>query len=77
MKYKDFVEALILGREIEFELKGSKYFISHDEKNYSIWDEVKLEYIFLGTIDEMLTFEFLENITFNNNFSEFLIKFIL
>lgn len=84
----EFVEAIKLGREIEFNLKGHNYFLQpYYESNNLIAFPIYVLYdcknnhnsisIFSGTKDELLYYQFTNGMTLKNDFHEFSIDWIL
>jgi len=79
MLLDEFIEYIKQGREIEFSYKNSKYFISwcnYELKTYSIYSEKKQKILFEGKLIDLLSYKFLEDDCFNDNFEDFAIEYI-
>ena len=82
IRFSEFRDALDRNQEIEFSLFGRQYFAAPrtdppDEPMYAILDVEKQTWIFEGTIEKMLSFEFDSGKTFSNSFSSLIIAYIL
>ena len=79
----ELVNYLHQGREIEFSIFERSYFMTpvHFEgrsiEKYRIYDNQNLCYIFEGSGQEILEFQFLPNISFKNALSKFTFDYIL
>ncbi len=81
MDLSELKRHLMMGREIEFSLDAHAYFMSYlaniDPNKYYIWDEDKQSNIFEGTLDELLSFCFEDDISFIKDIDKFDFEYIL
>ena len=91
IKLSDLYEALLLGREIEFKLNENDYFLQpyYDDPHindlnyplkyviYDCADKKNVSKVFIGTIDNVLKYNFLSKFSLINNFEKFTIEYIL
>ncbi len=80
--FSEFRDALDRNQEIEFSLSGRQYFAAPrtdppEEQMYAILDVEKQAWIFEGTLEKMMSFEFDGGKTLGKNFSSFIIAYIL
>lgn len=83
MTLLELVNYLNQGREIEFSIFEHSYFLTPvclegwPVGKYRIYDNQKHCYIFEGSNQEILAFDFLANISFKNALSKFSFDYIL
>ena len=79
----EFLEAVELGREIEFSLDGNQLFISRSDNGdclkpiYYIWDCQKDSLLYKGTIKDILNYSFDGKVSLKDNFEAFQFAYIL
>ena len=82
ISFFEFRNALDRNQEIEFSLFDRQYFDTPrtdppEEQLYAILDVEKNIWIFEGSIENMMSFKFDNGKTLGNNFSSFIIEYIL
>ena len=82
ISFFEFRNALDRNQEIEFSLFDRQYFATPrtdppEEQLYAILDVEKNIWIFEGSIENMMSFKFDNDRTLGNNFSSFIIEYIL
>lgn len=82
ISFFEFRNALDRNQEIEFSLFDRQYFTTPrtdppEEQLYAILDVEKNIWIFEGSIENMMSFKFDNDRTLGNNFSSFIIEYIL
>ncbi len=79
-------EYILQGREIEFHLEEIKYFLSYkwnEQLNPNcfppiyIYNDTSGKIVFCGTLEELFTYQFKPNISFQNALHEFSFDYIL
>ena len=78
----DFLNALQHHQEIEFSSSDQKFFAAPKTDSplqtiYGILDVDRRSWIFMGTIEELLLFEFSAQKTLSSHFDDFFIEYIL
>ncbi len=83
MTLSELINYLEQGREIEFNLYDSEYFMSilyldnlTDEKYY-IWDNTQKYDIIIGSMNDILSYKFNGNISLKENIEKFSFRYIL